>query len=587
MKVKFLHIVFLLFVSITGFAQEAELKTSISKNKLGVNQRLRIQFTVNKQGADNFAPPNFKNFRVISGPSQSINQSWIQGKVSFSKSYIYILKPLKKGEFTIPEASIEYEGKILKSKPVKIRVLDPVELPKNPNDPNYIAQQNVHLVAEVSKTRPYIGEGIYVEYKLYVSTNISVNDYSVTESPQYDGFWNQEIKVNGLPVKTGLYNGETYRYVVLKKQLLIPTKSGRLSIDPMKMDIVIGVPTGRADFFGNVITRNITRTFASAKKIILPKELPLEGKPENFSGAVGDFSFDVTSSRNTLKSNETALVSVHVKGKGNLKLFEIPEIKTPSELEVFTPEQKEKVVVWTDGIRGSVAKEFTVVPQYKGKYKIPKVEFSYFNPKTKKYNTLTSDDLFIEVLEGKELITNSDKNTTLKKDIVETGKNFRYIQTKTKFVNTISSDFYRTNTFYILLILPLFMIPVGIVIAKRNEARNQDVLGNKLRKADRLAKKYLSAAKKQINNNEQFYIALEKALHNYLKAKLGIETSDISRDKISDLLAKNGVSSETISEFIEVFDSCDLARYTPVSQVMMDEDYEKAKSAITQIDKNF
>lgn len=591
MKLKFLHIVLFVLTVSVSYGQEAELTTKISKNKLGENQRLRIQFSVNKQGADNFTPPNFQNFRVIAGPSQSINQSrsWINGKmeIKFSQSYTYILKPLKKGEFTIPSARIDYNGKTLKSKPVKVIVLDPVEIPKDPNDPNYIAQQNIHLVAEISKSRPYIGEGIYVEYKLYVSPNVSVNDYSVTESPQYDGFWNQEIKVNGLPVRTGTYNGEQYRYVVLKKQLLIPTKSGKLSIDPMKMDIVIGVPTGRADFFGNQITRNVRRSFASAKKIIVPKELPLDGKPEDFSGAVGDFTFGVTSSRNTLKSNETALVSVKVKGKGNLKLFEIPEIKTPTELEVFTPEQREKVSVWSDGIRGSVAKEFTVVPQYKGKYKIPNVNFSYFNPKTKKYYTLTSEDLFIEVLEGKELVTNSDKNTTLKKDVVTTGKNFRYIQTKSTFTKNNTEDFYQSNLFYVLILLPLVLIPAGVIYAKRSEARNKDVLGNKLRKADRLAKKYLSTAKKEINNNEAFYIALEKALHNYLKAKLGIETSDISRDKISSLLLEKGVEKETIQQFIEVFDSCDLARYTPVTQVMMDEDYEKAKSAITQIDKHF
>lgn len=587
MKLKFVHIVLFLGISLVSFAQEAELKTTVSKNKLGLNQRLRIQFSVNKQGADNFTPPNFVNFRVLAGPQQQIKQSWINGKSSFSQSYTYFLIPLRKGEFSIPAASIEVNGKIIQSKPVKVIVVDPVELPKDPNDPNYIAQQNIHLVAEVSKSRPYIGEGIYVEYKLYVSTNVSVNDYSVTESPQYDGFWNQEIRVNGLPVRTGKYNGEVYRYVVLKKQLLIPTKSGKLTIDPMKMDIVIGVPTGRADFFGNQITRNITRSFASAKKTIIPKELPIEGKPEDFTGAVGDFTFDVSSSRTSLKSNETALVSVRVKGIGNLKLFEIPEIKTPAELEIFTPEQREKVSVWPDGIRGSVAKEFTVVPQYKGKYKIPAVGFSYFNPRTKKYTTLTSEDLFIDVLEGKELVTNSDKNTTLKKDVITTGKNFRYIQTRSVFASAVTTDFYQSNSFYLLLLLPLVMIPTGIVLAKRNEARNKDVLGNKLRRADKLARKYLSTAKKQIENNEEFYVALEKALHNYLKAKLGIETSDISRDKISELLSEKGVTLEVIGQFIEVFDSCDLARYAPVTQTMMNEDYEKAKSAITQIDKFF
>lgn len=589
MKRNCLHIIIALFCTGLIFSQEAELTVSVSKNKLGENQRLRIQFSVNKQGADNFSPPNFQNFKVVAGPSQSISQSssWINGKMqtNFTKSYTYIIQPLKQGEFIIPSASIEYEGKELKSQPVKIIVVDPVELPKDPNDPNYIAQQNIHLVAEVSKSRPYIGEGIYVEFKLYVSQNVSVNDYSVTESPQYDGFWNEEIKVNGLPVRMGTYNGEQYRYVVLKKQLLIPTKSGRLFIDPMKMDIVIGVPTGRADFFGNQITRNITRTFASAKKIIIPRELPLAGKPEDFTGAVGDFNFQVTSSRNSLKSNETALVSVEVKGKGNLNLFEIPEIKTPAELEVFTPERKENVKVTSDGIIGSVSKDYTVVPQYKGKYKIPSVSFSYFNPSTEKYVTLDSEDLFIDVLEGKELITNSDNTNTIKKDVIITGNNFRYIQTDTSFISSYKSDFYKTNLFYILLIAPLFIIPLSIIIANKNEARKRDVLGNKLRKADRLARKYLSAAKKQIENEDEFYIALEKALHNYLKAKLRIETAEISREKISSLLNDKGVEKEWIKKFIEVFESCDLARYSPVTQTMMNDDYEKAKSVISQIDK--
>ena len=94
-----------------------------------------------------------------------------------------------------------------------------------------------------------------------------------------------------IPVKIGKYNGEDYRYIVLQKALLIPTKTGKLTIDPMKMEIVIGVPTGRSDFFGNVITRNVRKEFASAKKIIRPNRLPLEGKPANFSGAVGAFNF--------------------------------------------------------------------------------------------------------------------------------------------------------------------------------------------------------------------------------------------------------------------------------------------------------
>ena len=585
LKLKFYIPLFISLFSLAITAQEAALTAKVSKNKLGINQRLKIEFSINKQGGDNFSPPKFANFKVVGGPSQSVSQSWINGTVSFSQSYTYIIQPKIKGELVLGKASINIAGKTIESKPIKIIVVDAVAIPKDPNDPNYVAQQNIHLVAEISKSRPYVGEGIYVEYRLYVSENISVYDTSVTEAPQYNGFWNQNIKINDFPVKMGKYNGENYRYIVLQKALLVPTKTGKLNIDPMKMNIVIGVPTGRADFFGNAITRNITKEFASAKKTILPKSLPVEDKPMDFAGAVGDFKFNVTLSKEVLKANESSQIKVMVSGKGNLKLFELPEITTPVELEKYQPERKEKVRVNSSGISGSVSDLYTVVPQYKGKYKIPNISFSYFNPKEKKYHTILAEDFFVNVLEGKELKPIVNSSTVLKQNVVSTGKNFRYIQTKSNFKPKNINDLFKSNLFYVLLLLPLLTIPIVILIAKRNDKKNSDLIGNKLRKAERLAKKYLSEARKQLGKKEAFYEALERALHNYLKAKLGIETADISGDKITEILKNKNINSTTINEFVEVLKQSDFARYTPISNSEMKEEFERAKQVIVELDK--
>ena len=584
MKLKFYISLFICLLSISLVAQEATLKAKISKNKLGVNQRLRIEFSIDKQGGDNFSPPKFTNFRVVGGPSQSVSQSWINGKVTFSQSYTYIIQPKRKGAFSIASASIKIGGKFIKSEPVKVIVLDPVEIPKNPNDPNYVAQQNIHLVAEISKANPYVGEGIYVEYRLYVSENVSVYDTSISEAPKYNGFWNQDIKVNGFPVKMGKYNGEKYRYIVLQKALLIPTKTGKLSIDPMRMDIVIGVPSGRADFFGNAITKNIRREFASTKKIIRPKTLPLEGKPANFAGAVGDFNFSVALSKDILKANETSQVQVKISGKGNLKLFELPTVETPAELEMYQPERKERVRVNASGLSGAVTDTYTVVPLYKGKYKIPSISFSYFNPKEKKYKTIATEDFFVDVQEGKELIT-VDTSFVIKQEVVSTGKNFRYIATKTNFVTAKKIDFFKSNLFYVLFLLPLIAIPIGVFIGKKNEERSNDILGNKTRKAEKLAKKYLSKAQKQLGKKEAFYEALERALHNYLKAKLGVETAEISKERITEILKGKNVNAAAIHQFIEVLKNSDFARYTPFTATEMKEEFERAKAVIVQLDK--
>jgi hypothetical protein len=584
MKLKFYISLFICLLSIPLVAQEATLKAKVSKNKLGVNQRLRIEFSVDKQGGDNFSPPNFANFKVVGGPSQSVSQSWINGKVTFSQSYTYIIQPKRKGAFSIASASIKVGGKFIKSEPVKIIVLDAVEIPKNPNDPNYVAQQNIHLVAEISKANPYVGEGIYVEYRLYVSENVSVYDTSISEAPKYNGFWNQDIKVNDFPVKMGKYNGENYRYIVLQKALLIPTKTGKLSIDPMRMDIVIGVPSGREDFFGNAITKNVRREFASTKKIIRPKALPLEGKPANFAGAVGDFNFSVALSKDILKANETSQVQVKISGKGNLKLFELPTVETPVELEMYQPERKERVRVNASGISGAVTDTYTVVPLYKGKYKIPSISFSYFNPKEKKYKTIATEDFFVDVKEGKELIT-VDTSSVIQQEVVSTGRNFRYIATKTNFITAKKIDFFKSNLFYVLFLLPLIAIPVGVFIGKKNEERSNDIIGNKTRKAEKLAKKYLSKAQKQLGKKEAFYEALERALHNYLKAKLGIETAEISKERITEILEGKNVKAATIHQFIEVLKNSDFARYTPFTATEMKEEFERAKAVIVQLDK--
>jgi hypothetical protein len=589
MKLKIYISLLISIVSYSLFAQQAELSVSLSKNKLGLNERLRIEFSINKQGGDDFTPPKFSDFKVVAGPSQSVSQSWINGKVTFSQSYTYILKPNRKGELIIESASIEINGTTINSKLLKVIVVDPIDIPENPNDPEYIADQNIHLIAEVSKTNPFVGEGIYVEYRLYVSENVSVFDTSVTEAPQYNGFWNQEIQIEGYPVKMGKYNGENYRYIVLQKALLIPTKTGNLTIDPMKMDIVIGVPTGRADFFGNVISKNIRKEFASPKKIINPKELPLNGKPENFTGAVGDFAFNVTLSKGVLKANESSQIKIDVSGKGNLKLFELPTVETPEELEKYQPERKENVRINADGISGSVSDSYTIVPQYKGKYKIPKVLFSYFSPKDAVYKTISTEDMYVDVLEGKEQTSQNNnensQNTVEKQAVVSLGNNFRYIQTKTVFQPKNITDFYNSNLFYLLLLMPFLLIPIGIIIGKRNEARNSDLVGIRLRKAEKLAKKFLSEAQKQLGKKEAFYEALERALHNYLKAKLNIETADISKENITQILEDKKVSPDTIAKFIEVLKSSDFARYTPVTNTEMNKEFEKAKEVIVQLDK--
>ncbi|GAA4280401.1 BatD family protein [Gaetbulibacter aestuarii] len=582
------HILITLLVFTTGIVSgQVEFKANVSKTTLGINERLRIEFEMNKDG-DNFNPPDFSDFNVI-GPQQSVSNSWINGVRTFKKTYTYFLTPTKRGTFTIGQASITIDGQVYKTIPQKITVTAAVDKPSDPNDPNYVASENIHLVAEVSKTNPYLNEAITVVYKLYVSPRVQVDTWNEKDSPRYNDFWSQNIDTQNQRVQTETYNGETYRSLILRKTVLYPQKTGKLNIEPLVLDMALRVPTNRRDIFGNYLLTRVNRTIAAGNKTIDVKPLPEKGKPADFTGAVGDYSFDVSSTKNTLNAGESLQIKVEVKGNGNLKLFKLPKVSLPSSLEVYEPEHKENISTNLGGMSGNVSDTYTVVPQYKGKYPIPSISFSYFDLKSQTYKRLSSDEMVVDVKEGP--LNNADAqaqnalNSGAKQPVMLNKDQFAFIKTKTNFVSNDAEPFFNTRLFWILLLLPFIAIPIAILIRRNKAIRDADVRGNKIRKADKLAKKYLSAAKKSLGKKEAFYIALEKAVHNYLKARIHIETSELSKDKISELLRERQVEPDVIKDFLSIIESCDLARYTPMTVVTMQEDYEKASKTISLIDK--
>ena len=578
-----------LLTSTTAEAQEKEgvtFEAKLSKSKLGINERLRVDFTMNKDG-DNFNPPDFEGFRVVMGPSQSISSSWINGVRSYSKTYSYTLAPTARGSFSIKQATIVIDGKIYKSLPKDVVVTAAVDKPSDQMTVDDIADENLHLVAEVSKTTPYLNEAVSVVYKLYVSPTINVSNFRPLDNPKYNNFWSQEIPFSKYNVQNGTYKGQAYRFVILKKVVLYPQKSGQLEIEPLSLDVTLDVPTNRRDFFGGRIYTQTNKTVSAGKRTINVKPLPEQGKPADFSGAVGEFDFVVSASKTELKATESLQAVVEVKGKGNLKLFQLPEPNLPASLEVYEPEFNVDVRTALSGMQGKVSNNYTIVPSYRGKYPIPRISFSYFNPKTSKYHTLASEEIMINVLDGPSAgaITATPSPSGSKQSVVSTGAQFNFIKL-TPNLSTIGSQyFFASPRFYAWLISPLLLIPLVIVLGKRREAIASDEIGNRIKRANKLARKYLSTAKRNLGSKEDFYIALEKALHNYLKAKLKIETSEFSKEKIANLLEEKKISEKTTQGFIELLQNCEMARYSPFSEVQMQQDYNKASEVISSIDK--
>ena len=583
MKNNFLLILTFFYCTLTW--TQIKFEAEVSKNKLGVNENLRIDFKMNKDG-DNFSPPNFDGFNIVGGPNQSVSNSWINGTRTFSKTYSYFLSPIKRGRFTIGQASIEIEGDIYKTSPVDIQVVEAVDSSASPNSTSTLVDDDIQLVAELSKSNPYLNEPISIVYKLFFSPEINVRNLGEIDSPEFKNFWSQKIDVPRLEIKRSSLNGKSYNYVTWKKTLLYPQKEGKLEINPMTLDVSIDVPTNRRDFFGNIIYTQTSSKVSSNKKVVNVKSLPTENKPEDFFGAVGDFNISLNSNKNELKATESFQVELKISGSGNLKLFSIPDLIVPSSLEKYDPEYSESVKIGLAGMNGNISNTYTIVPQFQGKYPIPRVKFSFFNPRLNKYSTIFSDEEIVDVYDG-PIVSNDNSNVAVEDNKIATNPlQFNFIELNSEFDNISKSDRILDKYITYIIILPIVLIICVFIYLKTNKKSISQSEKN-AEEAKKLAYKFLENAKNDITNTDLFYISLEKALFNFLKSRFDFQTTEFSKEKIKLKLSKKNIPDSVIDSLIGILNSCEYARYTPSSSIEMKVDYDKAVDVISNIEKSW
>ena len=591
--IKQAHIL-LFFLSFLSVSAQVKFEAQTDRDSYGLNERFPIAFSINNEG-DNFQGPKFPGFKAEGPFINKGNQTSItivNGKMTqkreITTQVIYYLTPTKKGTFTIGSATIEYNGTLYKSQPIKISITDPIQMPTYPGQnprqqQDYNFGEGIHLVGELSTKNPYVNEPVTVIYKLYFPYNSSVSNFRNFQAPKYEDFWSQYIDMKQLRAERGKFNGKDYSVVVLRKVILYPLEAGAKKIEPFKIDVDAEVPTGRSDWFGRLEMKMVEKSLSTGMQTINVKSLPENGKPSSFTGAVGKFDFEVIPSKTTLKAGESLDLEIMVSGKGNLKLFTLPKPVLPSALELYDPAHTENVQTPVTGMAGKIADKYTIIPQFKGKYTIKPMAFSYYDLTTKSYKTITSKEIIIDVLEGDGTIVSNQQSK--KQQAIHKKEVFQYNKLKTEFISASREDFLGSGLFYGLLIAPLLFIPAIILLRKQKEAKDADAFGNRVRQNSKLVKRYLSEAKKQMGDKVPFYMAMEKALHNFLKAKLHIETVEMSKDNIIEILQQRNASESSINQFMELMNDCEFARYAPATDTAMHNDFDRAIEIIMELEK--
>lgn len=571
--------IFILFLSLNSLFLSAQVnfEASVSKSKLALNERLRVDFVMNQNG-DNFSPPEFDNFQIIGGPNQSIKTSYVNGERRFSKTYSYFLQPIKKGRLKINQASIEIDGEIYKSLQIEVLITDSVQQPSD-TITQYYNDDDIELRALISKRSPYLNEPITVVYKLYYKAPINISDARETETPKFKDFWSQTIKIPQLKVQREIYKGQNYNVVEWRKVVLYPQKIGQLEISPLSLNLVLDVPTDKRDFFGNVIYDQTSQLISTGMRRITVKDLPQIGKPNSFSGAVGKFEFDVILNKNSLRATESFMAELKVKGNGNLKLFDLPDILVPNSMELFEPEREELINTNLSGMSGSVSKFFTVIPRFQGNFPIEEVEFSYFDPEIEKYKILKSPRLTIDVYDG-PVVTNAIINEN--SNIISSNDSFRFIKINANLREVKSDIFFKSKFFYVTVTTP-FVLLLSLLLFKTYKKNRKESSSELIRIQEKQINKMIESAKKSIGDKVLFYDKIEKAIIKSLMIKFSIKMESLNKEKIEQIGEEKGLNKDDILLIIKLIENCEKAKYSRSSDSIMNKDLENARKAISSI----
>jgi hypothetical protein len=554
---------------------QVKLEVKIEKTNLKLGEVTQVNYVFNEEGT-NFMPPSFAGFNK-GGSYVSSNEVYDNGEYAIQQVYTFVIQAVKSGKVTISPANIRYDGKVYASKPVLVSVSNekaseviqrqnPAVIPKpNSNNKTIAGANNMLFVdVEINKNYVFVNEPIEVYYRIYLAPNLDV-ELNKKIATKFNNFWSQTEDVQG-GWERSVVNGRVYKSKVFKKAMLYPQKTGKLEITPITLDLNINYPTGDYDFFGQPEYSVARREIVSNTKFIQVNPLPEKGKPENFTGAVGKFEFDVNVKKGELKSGESLQLDLIVSGNGNLKLFEIPKPSLPSNFEIFEPKHQEFISENMKGISGKIVDSYTVIPQEKGVFKLKPQQFSFFDVQSKTYKTITSDAVDLNVLQGE----NQENLTSVSKSNSPVNNNKKNTKTGFEF----------TFIHFIVAVTVSGLALLFLTLRKNKKPIKEEIVveNKSIEKEFSVAEIY-----DYITNKELFYQHMEMKLAEFLKLKFSLEKADLYKENIIQKFQDYNVSHENTIDFIGLLQSCEKARYMPTSDANMQLDFDKLQHLVQVI----
>ncbi|MDZ7370679.1 MAG: BatD family protein [candidate division KSB1 bacterium] len=595
----------LLFLAAAAMIQAEPLTvtTTVSRNPASLNEQVIFTIELSGDGATKVDRPElpdmggYLTFLGSGGTSQNI--TFINGRMSASKSYSFYYLATKVGSFTIPPVKVVYDNQTYESKPINMTIVQgaaPQAAPPSTSAADRApaaAGEDLYLRTIVSKKRVYQNEPVFVTFRIYAA--VSVGGYSIVSPPETSGFWVEEIEAPQQPqVNEEVINGKRYVYADIKKIAVFPTSAGEKTIGPMTLQCEVRVQGRRSrdpfDMFFNdpFFSRTVTQTIASPAVTIDVMPLPEAGKPAEFTGAVGKYQLKAELDRTEITTDDALTLKVTVSGSGNIRMISEPKVQIPPEFQSYAPNVSENISRRPGAVSGSKTFEYVLVPRFVGTQRIPPVVFAYFNPESGSYQRLTTPELTVHVAKGQRAVLAGGSGLT-REEVKYIGQDIRYIKAEPGKWRRIGVKPYRTTGFFLSLILPVLAFGMAFLYRRNQEKLSSNIALARSRRANAAAMRRLSKAKSflAVEQQKKFFAEIAEALNNFAADKLNLEKADLISTDLEQAFRSRGVDEALIRDFFALLQTCDYQRFAPSTATLEDMEriYQSAKEVLIKLEK--
>lgn len=561
------------FCLLPRLALAASFSASVDRTEVSIGEQ--VQLTLRCEDIPNAGQPQLPpldGFNVAYSGAQT-QVSIVNGVRQDAIAHIFTLTPTREGTLTIPAFNLQVGNQVLSSQPIVIKAVKGQIQGIN-------TEELFFIKLSMTRTNLFLHEMAPVDLKLFIRNGVRCRP----QMPAIAATGFSEVKVPRPVESQETVEGKSF-LVYTFRTLASPVQAGQATLGPAQAPVEVFVDSGRRprlpgfndaffeSFFGGGEARRITITSAAVPVRVLP--LPDEGKPADFTGAVGRYALDVTAKPTSLRTGEPVTLTIRVVGQGNLATLAPPKFTPPEGFKSYEPVVKSKQ---TDemGYTGEKVFEQVIVPLSTRASVIPPVTFSFFDPEAGRYQTLSRGPIQLSVQESPAgatpVVVGVAPAAPAQRPPEKLGVGVVYLKPDFGATASASPLLYRQTWFLAVQSAPVLALMISFIAQRRRERLRRDIRYARTRRAYGGAQRRLAEAERslQAGQGTAFYAALFKTLQDYLGDRLNLPSSGITSDIVEEQLRPRALPPEICQALKEVFAACDAARFAPNMQGKMD-----------------